>query len=175
MKIIKWLSVLSIALFSCHFGNYNSSGKHVLLSNTLPHYFSDNSKKDTFKIVLTGDSLKTAKAVFFITSYKGVRIYADTFKGGDLTQNVDGDPIISDSKKLANIKESVRSFFDESKFSKPPFFKNGDNDTTNWDEIKSDKTAIGYEVVMNHVDFRIAYSKKQHKVLVYWNDEEAGD
>lgn len=198
MKALIYSFVISTILLSCNGGDNNSSqatknkdsantksiverktpledNRRTLLSNIKSHYFSDGTKKDTFKLVLTGDSLITARAIFSITSYEGKTIYVDTFSGADLTKNVDGDAVISDKEKLMNIKESVKSFFNDSAFSNPPVFDNDGNETTYWDDIKSDKTAIGFEVAMNHVDFRIAYSKNQHKVLMYWNDAQAGD
>jgi hypothetical protein len=186
--------IIGTILYSCHASN--DSGKttntkdtvskfsqetkkpqvikqHVLLSNIKTHIFSDHSNKDTFKLVLTGDSLYTATAIFSIISHKGVRIYADTFHGSDLFNNDDTVPP-SIAKIDDTIKERVRTFFENMEFVDTAASMGGDGndntDTVFMQEIEADKTIIGFHYFIGYEDDQyIAYSKKQHKVLVYWS------
>jgi hypothetical protein len=145
-------------------------GQKTLLSNITPHLFSSNSKKDTFKLILTGDSICTATAIFSIISYTGKRIYADTFYSTELF--FIEDSVLAPSQQEAGIRERVKTFFEDSAFSTPainPGEEANTEDPLLWEEIKSDKTAIGFNYHYGEEDDQcIAYSKKQHRVLIYW-------
>jgi hypothetical protein len=199
MKALLYSMVISALLFSCSGGNNKTNittyvrdsvansipemgtylilalHKKVLLSTTKEHLFSDSLKKDTFKLVLKGDSLHKSVALFSIISFKGERIYADTFAGTAFAAYTDEDTVFPVAQVEKTIKEGVKSFFTDSLFTTPRIAADeksiSGSDSTNWEDIKTDKTAIGFQYTNDEVEVRIAYSKKQQKVLDYWSIE----
>ena len=158
MEIIRYCALIGLLFFSCNGGHSGATDKSniaaaetkgppkasekVLLTNITTHFFSDSSKKDTFKLILTGDSLKNAAAHFAIISYKGKMIYYDEFGGEDLSgiENIENP-----------IKYKASIFFNDSNFVAankiPAVATCGDNgipDSVNWFDIHSDKNVIGF-------------------------------
>ncbi len=150
-----------------------NQAQHILTSNITPHFFTNHSQKDTFKLILIGDSLYNATAIFSIISYKGERIYVDTFLSSDLFNKSDirgaGIANIDDS-----IKYRVKAFFENSTAfidtvtGGNPVDDEIQSDTVFMKEIDSDQSIIGFQYSIGVECYQcIAYSKKQHKVLVY--------
>jgi hypothetical protein len=176
VKTIIFSILIGILLYSCNAGT--SSDKvpttaHILLSNVKTHIFSSHSKEDTFKLVLTGDSLDNSSAIFTIMSYKGKRIYADTFPSGFLYSNQDS--IIPPLKQAESF---VRSFFEDSLFSKPKsddkFVNINNRNFTERAEKKYDTTVIEFKYATN-VERRLIYSKKQQKVLIFMSKDDLNE
>ncbi len=188
MKIKRYCVLICVLFLSCNGGgssvidrknstvtetkNVSKGNEKVLLTNIQTHFFSDISKQDTFKLILTGDSLKTAAAHFAIVSYNGKMIYYDEFEGEDLMgiENTDNA-----------IKAKAASFFNDSNFvvaTKTPAVSTcGDNgipDSVNWFDIHRDKNVIGFHYFFEGEvdDNYIAWSKKQGRVVVYWHNND---
>ncbi len=192
MKTILNVSFITLLLFSCNSSNINSvntapatkpipSGKKILLSNIIPHFFSDSLKKDTFKLILTGDSITTSKAIFSIISHKGTQIYADTFDA-EWLENVspeNGTPSVAQYE--TSIRYKVSRFFHDSNFvnalripEKGTCGDHGYPDSVNWFDIHSDKKVIGFHYWFDGAvdDNYLAWSKKQQKVVIYWYNND---
>ncbi len=148
-----------------------------LIENKVLHAFSDPSKKDEFRIVVTGKSLLKGKVIFTITNSEGKNLLkeefdADYLLGYDFT----GD-IHSQTQTDAFITKRVNQFFSKEKFSVPAMEENvvfEDQsyyiDQETWEEIKSDKKAVGFYYLLGKEDGRhIAFSKKKGKVVMFYN------
>jgi len=188
MKITRYVAIISLLFLSCNGGNgsaidkknsavsetnnVSKANEKVLLTNITTHFFSDISKKDTFKLILTGDSLRNAAAHFAIISYSGKLIYYDEFGGEDLSgiENIENP-----------IKYKASIFFNDSNFvaanKVPAIATCGDHgipDSVNWFDIHSDKGVIGFHYFFEGEvdDNYIAWSKKQQRVVVYWHNND---
>jgi len=151
----------------------------VILSHVITHRFSNTSHRDTFKLLVKGTELVNAKVNFNIVDYKGRKIYEEVFDAVDLI----GLSLAPDSitgaepgkkRKEDFIRKRIKDFFAEGNFSMPAIERNStfdddDLDKSIWRDIKSDNTAIGFIYTLDAEDTKsIAYSKKRHKVVVYF-------
>lgn len=148
-----------------------------LLENKTLHTFSDPASKDEFRIVVTGESLLKGKVLFTITNPEGKNLLKEEFDanfllGYDFTGNIN-----SKKDTDAFITKRIKEFFSGDKFSSPAIeddvtFEDQSYyiDKEIWDEIKSDKKAIGFYYLLGKEDGRhIAFSKKKGKVVMYFN------
>lgn len=148
-----------------------------LIENKVLHAFSDPSKKDEFRIVVTGKSLLKGKVIFTITSAEGKNLLkeefdADYLLGYDFT----GD-IHSQKETDAFITKRIKEFFSKEKFSVPAIeeevvFEDQSYyiDKETWEEIKTNKNAIGFYYLLGKEDGRhITFSKKKGKVVMFYN------
>jgi len=192
MKRAIYITLITLILFSCNNNNNYKAAevtetkdipkeKRIMLSNIMSHVFSDSVKSDTFKLVLTGDSITTSKAIFSIKSYKDQQIYADTFDSYWLegVSPEHGEPTVAQYE--ASIKRKVSRFFNDSNFVNdlkiPAVATCGDHgipDSANWFDIHSDKKVIGFHYWFDGAvdDNYLAWSKKQQKVLIYWYNND---
>lgn len=73
------------------------------------------------------------------------------------------------------IKDRIDKFFNDDNFRQPAIASNDtfDEDYTKkeiWDDIISDQTSVGFHYLIGEEDGRnIAFSKKQKKVVLYYN------
>ncbi len=151
------------------------SASDVLLKNEVKHLFSDTLAADLFQIFLKGDSLISSTVAFNIISSKGDTLHHETFPAAYLI----GYELISDSATLAQkeavIKRRISKFFDEKNFLTPAIkpdqkFNPEYIEKSVWEDLKSDESAIGFYYLVGEEDGRrIAYSKKQKKVVLYFN------
>jgi hypothetical protein len=149
-----------------------------LIENKLLHAFSNPAKKDEFRIVVTGKNLSKGKVLFTITSAEGKNLLTEEFDTDDLLASYDfmGD-INSQKETDAFITKRIKEFFSKEKFSVPAIeadaaFEDQSYyiDKETWEEIKSDKKAVGFYYLLGKEDGRhIAFSKKKGKVVMYYN------
>ncbi|WP_341904990.1 hypothetical protein [Fluviicola taffensis] len=148
-----------------------------LIENKIMHAFSNPSKKDEFRIVITGKSLLKGKVLLTITSSDGKNLIREEFDanyllGYDFTGNIN-----SKKETDAFIQKRIREFFSEDRFSTPAIEENitfEDQsyyiDKETWEEIQADKQAIGFYYLLGSEDGRhIAFSKKKGKVVMFYN------
>lgn len=149
----------------------------LLIENKIMHAFSNPSKKDEFRIVITGKSLLKGKVLLTITSSDGKNLIREEFDanyllGYDFTGNIN-----SKKETDAFIQKRIREFFSEDRFSTPAIEENitfEDQsyyiDKETWEEIQADKQAIGFYYLLGSEDGRhIAFSKKKGKVVMFYN------
>lgn len=154
-----------------------SSPNDFLIENKVLHTFSDPSKKDEFRIVITGKSLLKGKVLFTITSSEGKNLLREEFDanyllGYDFTGDMD-----SQKETDAFIKKRIREFFSQDRFSVPAIeedivFEDQSYyiDKETWEEIKANKQAVGFYYLLGSEDGRhIAFSKKKGKVVMFYN------
>ena len=147
--------------------------KKILHKVEKEHYFSSAESKDTFQILLTGDSIIDGEVVFRILSTAGDTIFTESFPSKYL---IGYDSIEDDStqKKEEYILQRMNEFFDEENFSQPAIGENEScdadySDCKIWDILKKDQTAIGfYYLVGEERGCNIAYSKILKKVVTYF-------
>ena len=146
----------------------------ILIENQTTHVFSDTAAPDTFKITLHGDSLLTSKAILEIVSSEGEVLYKDEFDADFLFDyNLQVNATALEREEF--IRDRVENFFNAENFIKPaikPEHRLDPNYSNKavWDEIKADTTAIGFYYQLGKEDGRwLAYSKKQNKVVLYFN------
>lgn len=148
-----------------------------LIENKVLHAFSNPSKKDEFRIVITGKSLLEGKVVFTITNSEGKNLLKEEFDanyllGYDFTGNID-----SKKETDAFIQKRIREFFSEDRFSVPAIeedvvFEDQSYyiDKETWEEVKANQQAIGFYYLLGSEDGRhIAFSKKKGKAVMFYN------
>ena len=148
-----------------------------LIEKKVFHAFSDPSKKDEFRIVITGKSLLKGKALFTITSAEGKNLLKEEFDADYLLDYGFMGDINSKKETDAYITKRVKDFFSPDQFSVPAIkeedvFEDQSYyiDKETWEEIKKDKNAIGFYYLLGKEDGRhIAFSKKKRKVVMYFN------
>lgn len=155
-----------------------SNGKlkdSVLIENKVMHAFSQIDNKDEFYICIKGKSILDGKMIFRITKSDGTELLNEEFPSYLLMgYGFEGD-LNSKNDKEDHIKSRIKDFFNESNFIYPAIksdetFDQDYSDKEIWDEIKSDKTIIGFSYLIGEEDGRkIAFSKKKGKVIMYFN------
>ncbi|WP_430403640.1 hypothetical protein [Fluviicola sp.] len=148
-----------------------------LIENKIMHAFSNPSKKDEFRIAITGKSLLKGKVLLTITSSDGKNLIREEFDanyllGYDFTGNIN-----SKKETDAFIQKRIREFFSEDRFSTPAIeesitFEDQSYyiDKETWEEIKANKQSIGFYYLLGSEDGRhIAFSKKKGKVVMFYN------
>jgi hypothetical protein len=148
----------------------------VLLSNTITSNFSSTLAKDTFKISLRGKTLINSNTTFEIITSHGEKIYSLSFDSKKLVSLYETDFSKIDSVIEKCLRKKVSAFFEKKCFKIPAIAKNEDFEPENsvkeiWNDIKSDRTAIGfyYSIGEYEEDLKfIAYSKKMKKTVVYF-------
>jgi hypothetical protein len=149
----------------------------ILIENKVLHAFSDPSKKDEFRIAISGKSLLKGKVLFTITNSEGKNLLREEFDanyllGYDFTGNIN-----SKKETDAFIQKRIREFFSEDRFSTPAIeedivFEDQSYyiDKETWEEIKANKQAIGFYYLLGAEDGRhIAFSVKKGKVVMFYN------
>lgn len=154
-----------------------SKKSDLLIENKVLHAFSDPSKKDEFRIAITGKSLLKGKVLFTITNSEGKNILREEFDANYLLGYDFIGNIHSQKETDAFIKKRIASFFSEDKFSIPAIeesvvFEDQSYyiDKETWEEVKANKQAIGFYYLLGSEDGRhIAFSKKKGKVVMFYN------
>lgn len=151
---------------------------HYLVENKVQHVFSDPSKKDEFRIGITGKNLMDGKVIFTITNSEGKVLLKEEFEA-DYLLGYDFEGNINSRKETdAFITKRIKAFFSEDHFSVPAIspdvvFEEDQSyyiDKQTWQEIKSDKQAVGFYYLLGKEDGRhVAFSKKKGKVVMYYN------
>lgn len=146
----------------------------VLYKRELLHQFSSTLEKDTFKIVVTGESLKDGQFKFQIIKKNGQLILDESY---ETTLLLDYGLKVNPTEKEMeqHIKTRIDNFFNEDNFHSPAISKTDTFDENYgereiWDDISSDQTAIGFHYLIGEEDGRqIAFSKKSGKVVLYYH------
>ncbi len=146
----------------------------VLYTNETLHYFTSTTDKDTFRITLTGQSIKNGQFKFQIISKdKGVVLNEDYEATMLLDYGLKPNPT---EKELEDyIKIRIDQFFIEDNFRQPAIsrtdtFDEDYGEKEIWDDIIADQTSIGFYYLIGEEDGRhIAFSKRLGKVVMYYN------
>ncbi len=146
----------------------------VLYKSETLHYFSSTVDKDSFKINVTGQSLKNAKFRFQIITKDGQSILDENYETTMLLDyGLKNNP--TDKEIDEYIKNRIDEFFNEDNFHQPAISKTDtfDEDYSEkeiWDDIIADQTSVGFYYLIGEEDGRqIAFSKKLGKVVLYYN------
>lgn len=146
----------------------------ILYKKETLHHFSSATDKDSFKIVVTGKSLKSAHFRFQITTNDGRVILDESYETTMLLDyGLKDKP--TDSETEEYIKARIDKFFNEGNFHQPAIASNDSFDADYsrkeiWDDIIADQTAVGFYYLIGEEDGRhIAYSKKFGEVVLYYN------
>lgn len=148
-----------------------------LIENTVLHTFSDPSKKDEFRIVITGESLLKGKVLLTITTAEGKNILKEEFDGDFLLGYDFTGNIHSKKETDAFITKRIKTFFSDDKFSVPAIQDDVTFEDQSyyiekdiWEEIKANKQAVGFYYLLGKEDGRhVAFSKKKGKAVMYYN------
>lgn len=146
----------------------------VLYKSEALHYFSSTVEKDTFKIIVTGQSIKDGQFKFQIITKAGQLILDESYETTMLLDyGLKDKP--NDNEIEEYIKARIDKFFNEDNFHQPAISKTDtfDKDYSEkeiWDDIIADQTSIGfYYLIGEEAGQQIAFSKKLGKVVSYFN------
>lgn len=146
----------------------------VLYKSETLHYFSSTTDQDSFKIIVTGQSIKDGQFRFQITTKNGQVILDESYETTMLLDyGLKANP--TDNEIEEYIKTRIDKFFNGDNFHQPAIAPNDkfDEDYTKreiWDDIISDQTSMGFYYLIGEEDGRhIAFSKKLGKVVLYYN------
>ncbi|WEK20955.1 MAG: hypothetical protein P0Y49_07365 [Candidatus Pedobacter colombiensis] len=137
--------------------------------------FSDSVKVDTFKVALTGETLKDMAIQFTITAHDGKLIYNKDFKAADLIDNYKSTvDLKKERSQMDFIMNEYKLFLDDENFLEPAVTEN-----ENPDQYTPDKTFYNElkQSALNGFKYRtgketsvyIAWSEKEKKVKPYYN------
>lgn len=145
--------------------------KAIIYKNVTLHNFSSPVDLDTFKIYVTGKTIKDGEFTFKIVTSKGETILEEKYQSLYLV-DFGFDERLGTEEEY--IKKRLDSFFSEEHFKKPAItdqtFDGNYSDKAIWEDIRSDKTSIGFKYLIGKEDGRhIAYSKSKRKVVMYFN------
>ncbi|NDK57309.1 hypothetical protein [Pontibacter fetidus] len=152
----------------------SASNVKVIKQNIKQHPFSDPASNDIFTVTLAGDSVLTADVTFEIKNSEGQLLHFETFKA-DFLLNYGVPENATKAQMEAFILNRIDTFFADDNFKSPAItadmtYDTNFGDKAIWDDIKGDKTAIGFYYLLGKEDGRwIAYSKSQKKVVLYFN------
>jgi hypothetical protein len=147
----------------------------ILIDQRVSHDFSQVGKKDEFYICIRGKSITEGQVIFTIISHDKTIILREEFPSYLLMNyGFEGDlESAKDRKKY--MRNRIREFFAEKNFYFPAIkpdeaFVEDYSNKEIWNDIHSDRTAIGFSYLIGEEDGRkIAYSKKSKKVVMYFN------
>ena len=147
----------------------------ILIEQRAFHDFSEVGKKDEFHICIRGKSIVEGNVIFTITSYDKRTILKEEFPSNLLLgYGFEGDiESVKDREKY--MKNRIREFFEEKNFKYPAIkqdevFNEDYSVKEIWNDIQSDRAAIGFYYLIGEEDGRsIAYSKKTKKAVMYFN------
>ena len=124
----------------------------VLYKREALHYFSSTADKDTFKIIVTGQSIKDGQFKFQIVTKDRHIILDESYETNMLLgYGVKSDPTHNELEEY--IKTRIDKFFSEDNFHQPAIASNDtfDEDYTKkeiWDDIISDQTSVGFHYLI---------------------------
>ena len=147
----------------------------ILIEQRTFHDFSQVGKKDEFYICIRGKSITEGQVIFTIISHDKEMILKEEFPSNFLLgYGFEGDiESVKDREKY--MKNRIIEFFEEKNFKYPAIKQDEvfDEDYSVkeiWNDIQSDRTAIGFYYLIGEEDGRsIAYSKKTKKAVMYFN------
>lgn len=146
-----------------------------LFAVSYKHQFSNINTLDSFILTLSGKSILEGVLTFKIYDSSGKQIHREVFYAFDLLFD-EGD-VIPQNKHADTIIARMKVFFTKESFLKPaikliPQYNEDQSDKENWDDINSDKTAIGFTYNYGYEGtYGIAYSKKKQKTVVYFSSD----
>ena len=174
MKTLIAVIILSGLIFSCSETKKESTAKQkLLIQNSTERNFSNSNSKDKFIISIIGNTILEGEMVFQIINSEGEELLNEKYPSNYLIGfGYDQYTTIAGQEKF--IKKRVKEFFKDENFFEPAISADEeyDIDYSNeniWNDIKSDPTTIGfYYLIGEERGCRIAYSKKENKVLTYF-------
>lgn len=147
----------------------------ILIEQQTFHDFSQVGMTDEFYICIRGKSIAEGQVIFTIISQDKTTILKEEFPSYLLMNyGFEGDfESVKDREKY--MKNRIREFFAEKNFHTPAIkpdeaFVEDYSNKEIWNDIQSDRTAIGFSYLIGEEDGRkIAFSKKTKKVVMYFN------
>jgi hypothetical protein len=177
----------AVLLFSCNLspeispdnGKKNTPGlsisqKNIVLSRSVRQPFSEVHKEDLFRLTITGKAIVSGEVSFEIINSNGRILYAETFPAQYLLGYAD-DAEDKPQQKESSIRKRVAEFFNSGNFTRPAIrtgepFDADYSDKNTWENIKSNRSAIGFYYLLGEENGRrIAYCKKLKQVLVFFS------
>ncbi len=147
----------------------------ILIEQRVSHDFSQVGKKDEFFICIRGKSITEGQVIFTIISHDKEIILKEEFPSYLLMDYGFMGDLESEKDREKYITKRIIEFFEEKNFHSPAIKQDEtfNEDLSNkeiWNDIQSDRTAIGFSYLIGEEDGRkIAYSKKTKKVVMYLN------
>ncbi len=143
-----------------------------LLSVHTWHLFSNTLHRDSFALRLSGVSVHKGTVHFTIYNSKHELIYHENFPANGMLW---GNYVeLTPKQQEDTIRVRLIRFFNKAAFIRPAIsitdqFDSDNGDKAIWDEISSDKSAIGFIYSYFDEGFKaITYSKKRRKVVEYF-------
>jgi hypothetical protein len=171
---MKRISIYILTLLTLLTVGWKQPTQEPLYKNVIQRPFSNPKLTDELSITIIGNSIVGGTAVIEITTHDGRPIYNEKYPASYLI----GYGLIREEANVERmeeyIKKRVDEFFIDKNFSNPAISTNEQLDEDysepeNWNDIKSDPTAIGfYYLIGEEAGCRIAYSKKHRKTLIYF-------
>ncbi|MFN3406026.1 MAG: hypothetical protein ACK40G_18165 [Cytophagaceae bacterium] len=140
-------------------------------------FFSSRHEKDTFILILKGDSIYDGTVDFIIISYNGDSIFNQTYNAVDLIGyglTEMKNPTVYDYEQYILMR--MNSFFSEDRFLKPAIDSNINYDSEleylisedTWGRIKGDTSSIGFIYHIKEESFiKIVFDKSKREVIQY--------
>jgi hypothetical protein len=166
-KLFFLLTMSSLFLLSCTGKSGNKTINNVQNYkevNQVTRPFSDLTKADTFRVVLSGSKPKDMLLTFRIIAFNGKEIYQKTLKAAELINNY---------KASVDLKKELNLFLEEENFLEPAVVATEQPDQNTKDKLfyaelkKSGLNGFKYRLGKDS-ELYIAWSEKEQKVKVYY-------
>jgi hypothetical protein len=148
--------------------------EQVLIQYDTTLSFSTKGELDTFKIFVTGKSIREGKCTLQIITQQGEIIYDQSFEAIMLIDfGFSGNANEAEAENHINYR--LETFLSPDKFRYPAIapsatFEKDHSEKETWEEIHADQAAIGFYYLLGKEDKRyIAFSQKRKKVVLYYN------
>ena len=168
-------SMLLALLLSAFLGRHEG-GKPIFFSIGRECHFSSPDLKDHFELMATGEDTLTSRIHFSILSSRGDTLYSYELGPSDILGALNHQPTPTERReRIARLFGELQQFLSDDKFLIPalPPGAEYENDNVNfdrsdWEDIASDQTAVGFRIVRCvDLSYYVAYSKAKDKVVRY--------
>lgn len=119
-KLYYYTFLCAVIFAACNSADKAADKSAPQKSATELHSFTDSSKLDTFKLVLTGSKPKDMLLTFTITPQNGKVVYTSVLKAKELIDNYkEGLDLGREKKQIKFLEEELNLFFAEENFLDP--------------------------------------------------------
>jgi hypothetical protein len=176
-KLFFLLTMSSLFLLSCTGKSGNKTINNVQNYkevNQVTRPFSDLTKADTFRVVLSGSKPKDMLLTFRIIAFNGKEIYQKTLKAAELINNYKASvDLKKEEAQLKFLHQELNLFLEEENFLEPAVVATEQPDQNTKDKLfyaelkKSGLNGFKYRLGKDS-ELYIAWSEKEQKVKVYY-------
>jgi hypothetical protein len=176
-RLFTLISITALLLLACT--DNSRKDKRISTLNTkevkqITRHFSDTSKLDTFRVVLSGSKPKNMQLSFSIIAYNGKKIFQKDLKASELMDSYkDNVNLRKEADQVNFMHEELNLFLDDENFLEPAITESEHPDQNTVDKAfykelkKSGLNGFKYRLGKES-QLYIAWSQQEQRVKVYY-------